>query len=130
MIAVGWGVFSWLAPAYARNEIGIGTPLIGLLLLANAATVIVAQVPVARLAEGRRRVVLIALAAVIFVAACLLVVVAGTAPARPTRPWSPRRSRSASASAAGRAGDPQVPGPRHAAGRDPGGAAGARRRLA
>jgi MFS family permease len=80
MIAVGWGVFSWLAPAYARNEIGIGTPLIGLLLLANAATVVVAQVPVARLAEGRRRVVMIALAASIFAAACLLVVAAGTSP--------------------------------------------------
>ena len=80
MIAVGWGVFSWLAPAYARNEIGIGTPLIGLLLLANAATVVVAQVPVAKLAEGRRRVVMIALAALIFVVACLLVVAAGTSP--------------------------------------------------
>jgi len=80
MIAAGWGVFSWLAPAYARNQIGIGTPLIGLLLLANAATVVVAQVPVAKLAEGRRRVVMIALAASIFVIACLLVVVAGTSP--------------------------------------------------
>jgi MFS family permease len=80
MIAVGWGVFSWLVPPYARNEIGIGTPLIGLLLLANAATVVVAQVPVAKLAEGRRRVVMIALAASLFVAACLLVVAAGTRP--------------------------------------------------
>ena len=80
MIAVGWGVFSWVVPAYARNEIGIGTPLIGLLLLANAATVVVAQVPVAKLAEGRRRVVMIALAASIFVIACLLVVAAGTSP--------------------------------------------------
>jgi len=78
MIAVGWGVFSWLVPPYARNEIGIGTPLIGVLLLANAATVVVAQVPVAKLAEGRRRVVMIAAAASIFVAACLLVVAAGT----------------------------------------------------
>ena len=80
MIAVGWGVFSWLAPAYARNQIGIGTPLIGLLLLANAATVVVAQVPVAKLAEGRRRVMMIALAASILVIACLLVVAAGTSP--------------------------------------------------
>ena len=37
----------------------------------------VAQVPIARLAEGRRRVVMIALAASCFVGACLLVVVAG-----------------------------------------------------
>jgi MFS family permease len=51
--------------------------LIGLLLLPNAITVVLAQVPVARLAEGRRRVVMMALASWIFVFACLLVVAAG-----------------------------------------------------
>jgi MFS family permease len=79
LIAVGWGVFTWLVPPYARNEIGISTPLIGLLLLANAATVTVAQLPVARIAEGRRRVVLMALAGAIFGGACLLVAAAGAA---------------------------------------------------
>jgi MFS family permease len=78
MIGVGWGVFSWLVPPYARNEIGIGTPLIGLLLLANAATVVVVQVPIARLAEGRRRVRMISLAAAIFTGASLVVVAAGS----------------------------------------------------
>jgi MFS family permease len=78
MIAVGWGVFSWLVPPYARNEIGISAPLIGLLLLANAATVVVAQVPIARLAEGRRRTGMIALAAAIFACASLVVVAAGS----------------------------------------------------
>jgi MFS family permease len=77
IIAVGWGVFTWLMPPYARNVIGISPPMIGLLLLANAATVVVAQVPVARLAEGRRRVLLMALAAAIFSGACLLIVAAG-----------------------------------------------------
>jgi len=76
MIAVGWGVFTWLVPPYARNDLGISAPLIGLLLLANAATVVVAQVPIARLAEGRRRVVMMALAATIFLGACLLVLTA------------------------------------------------------
>jgi MFS family permease len=76
MIAVGWGVFSWLVPPYARGDLGISAPLIGLLLLANAATVVVAQVPVARLAEGRRRVTVMALAASIFTGACLLVAAA------------------------------------------------------
>lgn len=80
MIAVGWGVFSFLLPPYAKSEIGIDARLIGLLLLANAATVVVGQVPVARLAEGRRRVVLITAAAALFVGACLLVVAAGLSP--------------------------------------------------
>lgn len=78
VIAVGWGVFTWLVPPYARNDLGIGARLIGLLLLANAATVVVAQVPVARLAEGRRRAVMMALAASIFAGACLLVVALGS----------------------------------------------------
>jgi MFS family permease len=77
IIAVGWGVFSWLVPPYAQNQLGISARLIGLLLLANAITVVVAQVPIARLAEGRRRVVMMALAAAIFVFACLLVVAGG-----------------------------------------------------
>lgn len=80
IIAVGWGVFTWLVPPYARDQIGISAQLIGLLLLANAVTVVIAQVPIARLAEGRRRVVMMALAASIFVCACLLVVAAGVSP--------------------------------------------------
>ena len=77
IIGVGWGVFTWLMPPYAEEQIGLSTRLIGLLLLANAVTVVIAQVPVARFAEGRRRVVMMALAASIFVLACLLVVAAG-----------------------------------------------------
>ncbi|HJZ46225.1 MAG TPA: MFS transporter, partial [Roseiflexaceae bacterium] len=77
IIAVGWGVFTWVVPPYAKDVIGLSPPLIGLLLLANTATVVVAQVPIARLAEGRRRVVMIGLAAASFAGACLLVLVAG-----------------------------------------------------
>src|SRR5215210_1807097 len=78
VIAVGWGIFSWIVPAYARGEIGVSTRLIGLLVLGNAVTVVVAQVPAAKLAEGRRRTVTMALGALIFVPACLLVVAAGS----------------------------------------------------
>lgn len=76
MIAIGWGVFSWMLPPFARNQVGLSTPLIGLLLLANAMAVVVAQVPVARFAEGRRRALTMALAGVLFCVACLLVEVA------------------------------------------------------
>ncbi len=74
MIGVGWGVFTWIVPPYARGEIGIGPRRIGLLLLANALTVVLAQLPVARFAEGRRRAIAMAIAAAMFVVACLLVV--------------------------------------------------------
>jgi MFS family permease len=76
VIAVGWGVFTWIVPPYARGELGIATRLIGLLLLANALTVVLAQIPVARLAEGRRRTVSMAIGALLFVVACLLAVAA------------------------------------------------------
>jgi MFS family permease len=76
MTAVGWGVFTWVLPPYARNGLGISPQLIGLLLLANAATVVIVQVPVARLAEGRRRVVMMAAASALFICACLLVLAA------------------------------------------------------
>jgi MFS family permease len=48
-----------------------------LLLLANAVTVVVAQVPVSRFAEGRRRVMMVASAGFIFAGACLLTIAAG-----------------------------------------------------
>jgi MFS family permease len=74
VIAVGWGIFTWIVPAYARDQIGLSSRLIGLLLFANAVTVVVAQLPVARLAEGRRRTVFMAIGSLTFVAACLVVV--------------------------------------------------------
>jgi MFS family permease len=73
VIAVGWGVFSWIVPVFAREQIGVSTRLIGLLLFANAVTVVLAQIPVATAAEGRRRTVTMAAGALTFVVACLLV---------------------------------------------------------
>jgi MFS family permease len=73
VIAVGWGVLPWVVPPYAKSTIGVSTQLIGLLLLANAATVVIAQVPMARASEGTRRVVLMATGAALIAAACLLV---------------------------------------------------------
>jgi MFS family permease len=80
MIAVGWGVFSWIVPPYARDAIGAGSKLIGFMMLANAFTVVLAQIPVASLSEGRRRVVSIAIGALLFMVACLVVVGADLLP--------------------------------------------------
>ncbi|MGZ4279790.1 MAG: MFS transporter, partial [Solirubrobacteraceae bacterium] len=82
LIGVGWGVFTWIVPPYARAEIGVDPRRIGLLLLANAFTVVFAQIPVARFSEGRRRSIAMAIAALTFVIACLLVVGADLAGAR------------------------------------------------
>jgi MFS family permease len=77
VIAVGWGVFTWVVPPFVRAEVGAGSGLIGFLLFANALAVVLAQIPVAKLAEGRRRAVTMALGSLTFVVACLLVVISG-----------------------------------------------------
>lgn len=77
MIAVGWGVFTWVVPPYARQEIGAGSTLLGFMLFANAFTVVLVQIPAAKLAEGRRRAATMAVASLAFAAGCLLVVAAG-----------------------------------------------------
>jgi MFS family permease len=79
LIAVGWGAFTWLMPPYAGGGLGVSVRLVGVLLLANAVTVALVQLPIARLAEGHRRVTTMALAAATFVVACLLVVAAAGA---------------------------------------------------
>ena len=76
LIAVGWGVLAWIVPSYAR-EIGIAPSLIGVLILANAATVVLAQLPIVRAAEGRSRVGALSLAAATFALACLLALQGG-----------------------------------------------------
>jgi len=77
MIAVGWSVFSWLLPLHA-NAMHVSARLIGVLLLANAATVVALQVPIAKYAEGRRRALMIVIAAGLFAGACVLVAGAGS----------------------------------------------------
>jgi MFS family permease len=76
VIAVGWGVFTYVLPPFARRELAAGPGVIGLLLFANTIAVVLAQIPVARLCEGRRRATAMATGALLFVAACLLVVAA------------------------------------------------------
>jgi MFS family permease len=76
IIAVGWGVFSWIVPLYGRNELHLDPQLVGLLLLANAFTVVGAQVPIAKLAEGRRRAPMMAASGAIFAGAYLLALAA------------------------------------------------------
>jgi MFS family permease len=75
LIAVGWGVLAWIVPPFAE-DLGIARGLIGLLFLANAATVVLAQIPIVKLAEGRSRIAALSLGAAAWVGACLLAVIA------------------------------------------------------
>jgi MFS family permease len=75
LIAVGWGVLAWIVPPYAE-DLGIAASLIGLLFLANAATVVLGQVPIVKAVEGRSRVGALVLGAAAWVGACLLALLA------------------------------------------------------
>jgi MFS family permease len=79
LIAVGWGVLAWVVPPNAE-ALGIAPGLIGLLLLANAVTVVVAQVPIVRLVEGHSRVGTLALGAAAWVCACVVAALGQGAP--------------------------------------------------
>jgi MFS family permease len=83
VIAVGWGAFTWLVPPYARDRLAVSAPLIGVMFLANAVTVAVAQLPIARLAEGHGRGRTMALGAAAFAVAMLFVLGAGAWPTYP-----------------------------------------------
>jgi MFS family permease len=76
MIAVGWGFFSWVVPQYAHADLGISPALIGLLLLTDAFTVAIAQIPVSRALEGRRRTTAIAIGGAIFATSFLVIAAA------------------------------------------------------
>jgi MFS family permease len=83
VITVGWGFFSWVVPQYSHADLGVSPALIGLLLLANAFAVAVAQIPVSRALEGRRRTTAIAISGVVFAASFVLITAAGLMRAGP-----------------------------------------------
>jgi MFS family permease len=83
VITVGWGYFSWVVPQYAHADLGISLAPLGLLLLANAFTVAIAQMPVSWALEGGRRTTAIAISGVIFTGSFLLITAASRAHAGP-----------------------------------------------
>ena len=83
VITVGWGYFSWVVPQYAHADLGISLAPLGLLLLANAFTVAIAQMPVSWALEGGRRTTAIAISGVIFAGSFLLITAASRAHAGP-----------------------------------------------
>ncbi|MDQ5820471.1 MAG: MFS transporter [Actinomycetota bacterium] len=77
-ISAGMVVIVELLAPYAKNEAGVDEQMIGLLWTINAIVVVVAQLPVAKLAEGRRRMRGLALMGVLWAAALLGIGAAGT----------------------------------------------------
>lgn len=75
-VSVGYALLELLAP-YAKNEAGVGERWIGPIFAINTLVIVLAQLPIARLAEGRRRMPIFAAIGVVWAASWLLVPVAG-----------------------------------------------------
>jgi len=76
LIFAGYSGFDVL-PVYAKNEAGLSETSIGILFVVNTFVIILAQLPIARLARGRRRMPALALFGVLWGAAWLVVPIAG-----------------------------------------------------
>jgi MFS family permease len=66
-----------ILPAFAKNEAGVSETAIGWLFFVNTLVVVLLQLPTTRLAEGKRRVPLLALVGAVSAVAWLLVPVSG-----------------------------------------------------
>jgi predicted MFS family arabinose efflux permease len=66
-----------LLPVFAKNEAGVSERAIGFIFLVNTIVVVLAQLPIAHLLEGRRRMPGLALMTVLWAAAWLIVFACG-----------------------------------------------------
>jgi predicted MFS family arabinose efflux permease len=67
-----------LMPVFAKNEAGVTERQIGFIFLVNTLVVVLAQLPIARALEGRRRMPALALMTVLWAISWLIVLLAGT----------------------------------------------------
>jgi MFS family permease len=77
-IAAGMATIVELLPPYAKNNAGVTEQQIGLLWMVNSLVIVFAQLPIAKLGEGRRRMRALALMGVIWAATMVLIGAAGT----------------------------------------------------
>jgi predicted MFS family arabinose efflux permease len=75
-VCAGYAMLELIAP-YAKNEAGVGEQWIGPIFAINTLVIVIAQLPIARLAEGRRRMPIFAGIGLVWAASWLLVPVAG-----------------------------------------------------
>jgi MFS family permease len=67
-----------LLPVYAKNEAAVTETQIGIVFFVNTLVIVLAQLPIARLAQGRRRMPTLALLGLLWAAAWVVVPIAGS----------------------------------------------------
>jgi MFS family permease len=76
-VAAGYAQLEAALPVFAKHEAGLTESAIGFLFLANVLVVVLVQMPVSRLIEGRRRMRVLALMTVVWASAWIVVGAAG-----------------------------------------------------
>src|SRR3954454_15400291 len=77
LVAVGFSLLGDIFPAFAKNTANVTEREIGLCFLANTLVIVVAQLPVAKWLEGRRRMAAYAVEGTIWAVAWLIVLAGG-----------------------------------------------------
>jgi predicted MFS family arabinose efflux permease len=72
----GYAMFE-LLPVYAKNEAGVGERAIGVIFFVNTLVIVLGQLPLVKLLEGRRRMRALAVMTVIWASAWLIVLAGG-----------------------------------------------------
>ena len=75
-VAAGYAVFE-LLPVYAKNEAGVGERWIGVIFFVNTLAIVLAQLPLVKLLEGRRRMRALGLMTGVWALAWLIVLLGG-----------------------------------------------------
>jgi predicted MFS family arabinose efflux permease len=75
-VAAGYAVFE-LLPVYAKNEAGVSETAIGVIFFVNTLAIVLGQLPLVKLLEGRRRMRALALMTLIWACAWLVVLAGG-----------------------------------------------------
>ncbi|MGH3034426.1 MAG: MFS transporter [Gaiellaceae bacterium] len=76
-VAAGYAVFE-LLPVFAKNEAGVSEKAIGAIFFVNTAVIVLAQLPVSKFLEGRRRMPALAAMTLVWAAAWLIILLGGS----------------------------------------------------
>lgn len=79
LVSAGIAPMLVLMPAYAKLQGAVGEGTIGVIYAVNTTTILLAQIPITRLSEGRRRMPLLAIGTGLWVVAWILMLAAGVA---------------------------------------------------
>ena len=79
LVSAGIAPMLVLMPAYAKLHGGVGEGTIGLVYALNTTTILLGQIPITRLSEGRRRLPLLALGTGLWIVAWMLMLAAAVA---------------------------------------------------